>query len=335
MPKSPPEVMTERLQEHPALQAWSQVHSHPLMPASIEVLKHKRKSAVYRLNGAGLDGAAIIAKRCPHATGLVEHLIYTALLPCIPVRPLRCHGFVREADEEFCWLFLDDAREACYVPQRGEHRTLAGAWLGEVHLATIPAEVTARLSDREHGYYLRLLHRCKGTLLEHMARTRLSAEHSTVFCELVTFCEKLESEWHRIETICAVMPQTLVHGDFVAKNVRIDESASFGALMVFDWQYAGWGVPAADLAQTIDKVVSPDLAVYHSVLRRAHPRLDLVDIQRVAGCGRVLRLLDMIGWAVLGLRFGDPRASSRAVSDLEVYQARMPQPGRLVEMALS
>ena len=335
MPKKPPEVLTERLQEHPAFLAWSQAQSHPGKPASIEVLKCKRQSAVYRLNGVGVDGEAIVAKRCLQATGAVEHVIYTELLPRIPVQSLRCYGLVREPDSEFCWLFLDDAAGTCYVPQRTDHRTLGGCWLGEMHLAAIPPELSMRLPDRELGYYLRLLQHCKGTLLEHMARTWLSAEQASAFCELVTFCEMLESEWHEIQTICAVIPRTLVHGDFVAKNVRIRESASVNALTVFDWQYAGWGVPAADLAQLNDHVVGPDLATYHSVLSREHRALEFEDIQRVAGCGQVFRLLHVIAWAVVGLRFGDPRASSKAVSELLVYRGRVPESCRLLEMELS
>ena len=39
----------------------------------------------------------------------------------------------------------------------------------------------------------------------------------------------------------------MVHGDFIAKNVRIQEEAG-PVLYAMDWEAAGWGAPVADLA---------------------------------------------------------------------------------------
>ena len=50
-----PQVLTDALHEHPALQAWTRVSAGSAQACSIEVLKRKRQFAVYRVNGVGPD----------------------------------------------------------------------------------------------------------------------------------------------------------------------------------------------------------------------------------------------------------------------------------------
>jgi hypothetical protein len=324
MPKQvAPDVLTERLQEHQAFRAWCQVQSDHLEPGSIEVLKYKIYGAVYRLNGIRPDGTAVIAKRCRQATGHVEHVIYEQLLPRIPGPMVRCYGFLREPEGEFCWLFLEDAADGPYSAQVAQHRVLAAYWLGKMHLAPVPAEIKAQLPKRGLDYYLQSLHNCRAALLAHVGRTALAVDDTALFGRLVVFCDELESQWDQIEKTCEVMPHALVHGDFVVKNLRVQHDATGPALLVFDWQFSGWGIPATDLAQFIGHVASPDLAVYRSVLNRQHPSLDARDIQRVAACGNLLRALDEIDWAISGLPFGDPTSLGKAVSHLRVYETRL------------
>src|SRR5437016_5124020 len=104
-----PCVLTEGLQEHEAFQAWRQVRSDDGEPRRIEVLQGKKKTTVYRLSGIGPDGAAIIAKRSGHLTSRVERVIYEEALPRLPVPSLGFYGYVRDPNQEFCWLFLEDA----------------------------------------------------------------------------------------------------------------------------------------------------------------------------------------------------------------------------------
>src|SRR5207247_194188 len=70
----------------------------------------------------------------------------------------------------------------------------------------------------------------------------------------------LEARWSQVESFCDRMPGTLVHGDFVGKNMNIRTSTDGLALMVFDWETAGWGTPAADVAKV-------DLDAYWAVVR--------------------------------------------------------------------
>src|SRR6266516_289741 len=84
-------VATERrsaLNGHPAVQAWCHLYpdAEPVQLTPLRV--RKRKSNVYRLEGVGRAGTAVIAKRCSKATARVERAVYEDLLPGLPVPSL-------------------------------------------------------------------------------------------------------------------------------------------------------------------------------------------------------------------------------------------------------
>jgi len=318
------EMLTNRLEEHPAVKAWSRLQSDHVKPSSIEILKREKKSAVYRLNGSGPNGGAVIAKRCKEETANVERLIYEELLPRAGVSALACYGFLKEPEGQFCWLFLEDAASQLYSPQLAEHRALAGLWLAQTHLASISAELKARLPDRDLGHYLKLLRGSRAILLEHLAHNPdVSNDDAVVLRKVVRFCDVLESHWSEMQRISDGMPRTLVHGDFVVKNMRVHNGAAAPALLVFDWEYAGWGVLGTDLAQFIDNVASPDVNVYFSILKGGLPELDAGDLKAVAACGNLLRLVDEIHWTTVFLDFGGQRFLLKPVSTLRVYEASL------------
>ena len=125
---------------------------------------------------------------------------------------------------------------------------------------------------------------------------------------MVKHYDVLESHWHEVESICDVMPRTIVHDDFVMKNMRVRYGATGPELLVFDWEFTGWGMPGADLTQFVDQCHQPGpqrllLGPEIRLLRT----IDLRDIQRAGVCGGFLRLLDMIDWAISELGFGSDR----------------------------
>jgi thiamine kinase-like enzyme len=315
------EVLTESVREHPAVQAWRKVQSDSWEPGSLEVLQQRRYSSVYRISDIKQDGERVIAKRCRVATAHLEHSIYRELLPLTGMPTLRCHGILEESEGKYCWLFLEDAAGVRYTRQFPENRALAGRWLAELHLAAIPADLKLRLSNRELDHYLRLLRGCRATLLHQLDSKALPAEDAGVFRRLAVQLDALESLWDELEEICGVMPRTLVHGDFVDKNLRIRDAAMGPELLVFDWEYAGWGVPAADLAQFIDRVASPDLRLYGSILNREHFHGNLRDFQAFAACGNLLRMVDQMSWATVGQEFVLPTELVKTTALLRSYES--------------
>jgi len=315
-----PEVLTESVREHPAVEAWLQVRSDSGEPGSLELLQRRRHSTVYRLSEVNQDGTRVIAKRCRTATARIEHTIYAELLPLTGMPALHCYGLLEESDGEFCWLFLEDAAGIRYSSQLPHNCALAGCWLAETQLAAVSAGLRSGLPDRELAHYLRLLRGCRGMLLHHLGGRALSAEDAAVFRNFVAHLDALESLWSKLVEICDVIPRTLVHGDFVNKNLRVRDTATGNVLLVFDWEFAGWGVPAADLAQLIDRVACPDLSLYCSILNREYSHLHLRDIQAVASCGNLLRLVDQMSWATAGQEFVLPTRLVKATALLRSYE---------------
>jgi hypothetical protein len=329
------EILTEGVREHRAAQAWLQVHPDSGAPQSLELLQRRRYSTVYRLNDAGQDGTAVIAKRCRTATARIERMIYDELLPLTGMPALRCYGTLQEADGEFCWVFLEDAAGASYSQQLRDDRALAGRWLAETHLATAAANIQSCLPNRELNHYLQSLHGCRAIVLHHLGANELPAADGGVLRSVGTYMDAIESLWNRIEEICEVMPRSMVHGDFVIKNLRIRDSTAGPALLVFDWEFASWGVPATDLAQFTDRTASPDLSIYCSVLRRDYSHLDLRDIQAVAACGNLLRIIDQVSWATAGHEFVPSAKWVKAIGLLACYQTSMVEALRAFRMELT
>ena len=293
------EILPADLAEHRAVKAWRQVCPEWFEPERIEVLKLKKKSAVYRLTGNGAERSPVIAKRCPAATASLERMIYEEFLPRLPVPALRCFGFLPEAGGEFCWLFIEDAGVNRYSPANGEHRALAARWLGELHRAALPDGLRAALPERGPDHYLQRLRDSTTRLRRRFDNPELPAHEVDLLRGVVAWCEKVEAHWSEVEEFLRALPRRLVHGDFVIKNLRLRDGENGPVLLVYDFEMAGWGVPATDLAQFVGKCVSPSLEVYRAALASDDAPLDERDLQRLANFGNVLRLVDKIYWEAL------------------------------------
>jgi len=317
------EILPENLLTHRAVKAWSQLQPERIEPEDIEILKLKRKSAVYRLSGVAPDGSAVIAKRCVAETARIERTIHEEFLARLPVPALACYGFVEEPNEQFCWLFLEEAIGQEYSPHSAEHRALAGRWLGTIHKAAVNAGLESRLPNRGLGDYLKLLRTSRDTFLQHLANPALPSSDLNILETIASHCDVLESHWGELEQMCKGMPGTLVHGDFVSKNVRVRSTLQGPALVTFDWEVASWGLPATDLCQFTGGAVSPDLAAYCALLNGAFGRLDLPSAERLSECGKFFRLLDDINWATLWLVFDSYLFLEKPMSYLKSYESRL------------
>ncbi len=133
---------------------------------------------------------------------------------------------------------------------------------------------------------------------------------------------ELETRWSGIEEICASAPTTLVHGDFNSKNMRLRQAANGTTVVVFDWDDAGWGVPAVDLAQQAlpasNLSANPDLFTYRSTVQERWPHMSSEAWLRLAYCGSVLRSLAALYWEARSLR---TEWASMAVDNIRLYEA--------------
>jgi hypothetical protein len=309
--------------DHPAVRAWCRLRPGAAGAGPVEDLTKKRKTAIFRLTGAGPGGTAVIAKRCRQATVRVERTVYEEVLPQLPMTAPRLYGAVEE-DGGLCWLFLEDVGGELYSPLAEGHRALAGRWLGLLHTSAARVAGAARLPDRRPGHYLGHLRAARDAAERGLGNPTLAADDAAELGRIAAQCDALEARWGEVEALGARLPPTLVHGDLVVKNVRVRDGPAGAALLPFDWEKAGWGVPAADLAQLVfaPKIscLSPDLASYGSVLREAWPDLSDQDIRRLADLGRVFRLLAMMSWIGWSLAY---EGGGKALGNMRIYRTEV------------
>jgi aminoglycoside phosphotransferase (APT) family kinase protein len=136
-------------------------------------------------------------------------------------------------------------------------------------------------------------------------------------------CDVLAAHWTELEAICGIAPWTINHGDFAIKNLRVRPGAGGPGLLVYDWEYAGCGVPNIDLAQFIGGVASPDLGIYRSALDGWTAITDVAQVQQLATCGGFFRLLEAMHWASVGLTQAETIYLAEPVSELRSYVRRM------------
>src|SRR5207248_7530745 len=125
---------------------------------------------------------------------------------------------------------------------------------------------------------------------------------------IVAQCDLLEACWNQVETCCEGIPSTLVHGDFRPKNVHVRRDHDGSALLPMDWETAGWGVPAPDLARV-------DLGAYWTVVRECWPTVDRQALEQLAHLGNVLRWLAALSWESVAFEMPSMRVCHAALSE--------------------
>jgi thiamine kinase-like enzyme len=306
--------------DHPAARAWRALHPGAAQTWKIRTLKHSDKSAVYRLNGAWPSGSTIVAKHSRQSTLMIERAIYEEILPQLPVTALHCYGFLEESmrnldSKRLGWLFLEDASGAQYSSRIKIHRTLAARWLGALHTSAVGLVKATALPARGPGYYLAELQEARKSILRSFENPVLGANDRGMLKAIVAQCDFAEGHWKDVEDFCRQMPNTLVHGDFVRKNVRVRQDGIGVDLYVLDWETAGWGNPAPDISSV------EDIQTYHQTVRKTWTHLDLQDVQRLWDYGSLFRLLTAMHWDSLSL----PHSSvdDDALENLWIYHAWM------------
>jgi len=306
-----------------ALEAWKKLAASRSEPAAIEVLKYSwRKSAICRLGGVGPRGGAVIAKRCQKTSGVIERTIYEQILPHLPVTVPHYYGFVEE-DETFCWLFLEDVGSQRFSPMIAEHRVLAARWLGLTHTAAAGMAMTSQLPDRGPGHYLEHLRSARRAILGSLTNPTLNTDDFVILMRVVAQCDSLELRWKQLEKCCAATPTTLVHGDFRRKNLYIQSTDQAGTgLFPIDWETAGCGVPAADLAPSRRRYSGHqvDLDTYLSTVGECWPSLDMPALRRLVHAGSIFRRLAAVDWASRSL---SSEWTEEPVSLLRGYHAEL------------
>ena len=330
-PSAPPRLASARREEmllaHPAVQAWRRLNPERVLPERITPAKFKANKTrshltVYRLQGLGPEGEAVIAKRCDRGEGLVERAVYERVLPHVSLPGPHFYGAVE--DQDACWLFIREVHGEKYDVERPDHRAAAARWLGVLHSEACGVAGRAGLPDAGPRRYRDQMRATRDAVRNHLHNPAFSHDDLAFLDELLEQFDELDEHWDRLERDCSGLPPTLIHGDFNGKNLRVQTAPSGPQLVAFDWADAGLAVPAVDLAQvatpSFRMSASPDLATYCSVMRRRWPECDHADIERLANCGSVFRALAVITWDANHLA---EAWADAFLPNLRIYQAEL------------
>ena len=317
--RAPIAILDRAIETHAALRAWGRLGGGREKPVKVEVwreLPTLDPASVYRLVFAG-GTPAVFAKHSDRRFGAVERTCYEAILPRVGVPSPVCHGALEEDDGTW-WLFVEDAGREWYSITDPEHRRLAGRWIGRLHRegTSVPAARTLPPAGPER--YLVHLRAARGRIERNYRNPGLTMSDREVLNASLMLQDAVESRWERIERACEGPPATLVHGDFQPKNIRVVGNGPERLVLALDWEMAGWGCPAVDLAApcAADVMTHIDLAAYAAEVCTEWRGVDLATLHRLTAVGVVFRRLAAMDWAGQSLHFEQPNVLSDPVESL-------------------
>jgi thiamine kinase-like enzyme len=202
---------------------------------------------------------------------------------------LQSFGVVEIPNSEFCWLFLEDAGNEAYLPNIQRHRMIASKWLSVMHTQASQLTSGSHLPDRGPTHYLEHLKNAQNTILQDIDNKSFNYDDLKILESIISLLNILKLRWKEVEQFFDQIPRTLVHCDFVSKNVRIRNEPAGEALMPFDWESAGWGAPAIDIKDV-------DISTYWSAINNVWPNINLQIIQELAFFGNLFQYLAAINW---------------------------------------
>ena len=306
-------MLTDNLASHPAFLAWKQVEPKARQPDAIEILKESRKkTTVFRLISSEVVPRSVIAKRCRAGSLDTEIRICTEILPQLGLSTLAHYGYLEEFDGH-SWIFQEDAGDVWYSRANVEHQGLVVDWLSRLHAGASGALPV--LPETGETYFRAMLDTVREGTRISRGHAGLTAAERPIFDSILSHLDVVECGWPLVAAACAQMPRTLVHGDFVPKNVRMSTRNNRLEVLVFDWETAGLAPPAADIAELPRG--EPQLRRYLSNVRECWPQLDWEDIQRLHHIGRLFRCLHSVCWALVHFESEWIRRAVRYMEDYE------------------
>ena len=232
---------------------------------------------------------------------------------------LHLYGLADAQDSELKWLFVEDATGEPLDRKDRTHRNVAAAWLGRFHSETVGGG-HFELPDRGVAHYHRALESARTKILEGRRNPALSDKDHSVLDQIDRVLIEVDESWPAVEERCRVLPTTIVHGDLVRRNSRIQRRNGTARFLIFDWETAGVGPPAADLASTGLRSSPDHLSVYARLVGRTFRSFSMRDARDLARIGLIFRSVAAIGWAASWLKWTD---LGHSVSSMASYHARL------------
>jgi len=304
-----PIIITDHLHEHPAIIAWRKLGLSSKEPKEISLLKKHNKSNVFLLNGIGPHGKSIIAKKAPLSTAMLERFIYENVLSCMSKTTLNYYGHI-EAEDQTCWIFIEDANGNPFSFKNIYHTSLAIDWLTELHTCVPRLDC---LTVRGIEYYFSHLITAHDAIISNLSNQALCDADIRLLKSIISHLQYIRHRWDIICKLYEQMPKGFIHGDFTAKNLRVRSDNHRSALFVFDWELAGWGLPGIDMWR-----LGPE--DYWLRVRNHWNNIALENIVQLSNLGKLLRCVNAIEWASHSLR---SNWLASTIRNMQSYKVRL------------
>jgi Ser/Thr protein kinase RdoA (MazF antagonist) len=133
------------------------------------------------------------------------------------------------------------------IPPADRQPAALAQWLGELHISAEGISAGPRLPNRGPSHYLKHLQESWTLIGCNFGHPAFNSEDRALAEQILLDLEAIEARWASVEEICGDSPRTLVHGDLAPKNLRFRMKGGKVSVLPFNWETAGWGVPAVDL----------------------------------------------------------------------------------------
>jgi hypothetical protein len=204
-----------------------------------------------------------------------------------------CHGTVVDPAKDQYWLFLERIT-GTELYQIGDPRVWheAAAHLARMHTSFAP--VVARTSARRSGL-----------LCYDEAFYRQWLDRALSFREdgAGDFLHRLAKRYDGVVGRLSSVPRTVIHGEFYASNVLVEENAAGLRIRPVDWEMAGFGCGLLDLAALIagkwSEEQRAELALsYHAALPASHCYWrEAGEFLQLLDCCRLHQAVQWLGWS--------------------------------------
>jgi predicted glycoside hydrolase/deacetylase ChbG (UPF0249 family)/aminoglycoside phosphotransferase (APT) family kinase protein len=261
--------------------------SAPIDEVTVELAGGRRLELMAkRLGGATLLDDARQAKPDFACSATREPALY-ALLADEPGLP-RCWGLVHDGDGPLLVLERVPGLALRHIGDLSLWQA-AAAWLAGFHgrwpasAGGVPAAIGAQLLRYDRTHHEHLLRRA----------VEVAATAGRPLAAAV-----VEQHARAVE-ILEPLPTTLVHGEFYASNVIVDQAVAPPRVAPIDWETAGEGPPVLDLAALVsgDWTAEDRRAIVDAYRRASAVDLPAADLDRALVAADLLISIQWAGWA--------------------------------------
>jgi aminoglycoside phosphotransferase (APT) family kinase protein len=278
---------------------WEARGERPIDPARAQVLKSSKKCTVLRIPALDARGPNVVVKvRRPKEVD-AEIAFYERVAPHLPVEVPAMH-FALELGTD-TWTFMEDAGDDQYRGDRPEHVRSMTSWLAAVHREASATPATS-MPRRTATHYFEHMESARAAISAALDEQVIGVDDRRLLIAFRVLLDRVRVAWDDVVRVCDRGPMTLVHGDLAAKNIRIRPQPGGPRVLVLDWETAGWGWAAPDLASgSVGWGI--DLDRYRVEAGRIIDGWAERDLRSYAAIGSVLRYLAAADWAARSLRY--------------------------------